>query len=159
MHHHSVFAISADPDDLMGQTASNEDGEFEVQGSETELSDIDPKLNIYHNCEDEQHVRVCGIVGMVSGSGNKQIGEMSLVAIHFAMQCICQPIYVDLFTGMFAQIRDHHPGQFHHQGRQTVRHIRCRNSEFVRTFPGRDQGLSESQINLLCFQLINNNFA
>ena len=41
---------------MLGQTVSDEDGLFEVQGWETEITDIDPKLNIYHNCEDEQHV-------------------------------------------------------------------------------------------------------
>uniref|UniRef100_A0A1I8A688 Transthyretin-like family protein n=1 Tax=Steinernema glaseri TaxID=37863 RepID=A0A1I8A688_9BILA len=42
-----------DLDDLMAQGRSNEDGEFELQGNETEWSTIDPKLNIYHNCNDE----------------------------------------------------------------------------------------------------------
>ena len=51
----NVFNV-ADPDDLMGQSNSDSDGVFEVQGFETEVTDIDPKLNIYHNCEDEQHV-------------------------------------------------------------------------------------------------------
>jgi hypothetical protein len=40
----------------MGETKSDEDGMFEVQGHETEITDIDPKLNIYHNCEDESRV-------------------------------------------------------------------------------------------------------
>ncbi|KAL3089691.1 hypothetical protein niasHT_020470 [Heterodera trifolii] len=42
-----------DPDDLMGETETDEEGKFEVNGSETEVSDIDLRLSIYHNCEDE----------------------------------------------------------------------------------------------------------
>jgi len=39
---------AADPDDLMDQAVTNSEGEFELKGHETEVSTIDPKLNIYH---------------------------------------------------------------------------------------------------------------
>ncbi|KAI3420077.1 hypothetical protein GPALN_003409 [Globodera pallida] len=42
-----------DPDDLMAESETNAEGEFEVNGSETEVSNIDLRLSIYHNCEDE----------------------------------------------------------------------------------------------------------
>ncbi|KAF7626054.1 hypothetical protein Mgra_00009769, partial [Meloidogyne graminicola] len=42
-----------DFDDLMDEGLTNENGYFELSGSETEISDIEPKINIYHNCNDE----------------------------------------------------------------------------------------------------------
>ncbi|KAI1714457.1 transthyretin-like family domain-containing protein [Ditylenchus destructor] len=44
---------TTDPDDLMGETQTDKDGYFVVKGNETEVTTIDPKINIYHNCEDE----------------------------------------------------------------------------------------------------------
>jgi hypothetical protein len=32
---------------------TDEDGKFELQGKETEITQIDPKLNVYHDCNDE----------------------------------------------------------------------------------------------------------
>lgn len=42
----------------MGETKSIEDGTFFVAGNETEVTQIDPKINIYHNCEDEARVNI-----------------------------------------------------------------------------------------------------
>ncbi|CAK5069684.1 unnamed protein product [Meloidogyne enterolobii] len=42
-----------DPDDLMDEGVTDEEGHFELSGSETEVTDIEPKVNIYHNCNDE----------------------------------------------------------------------------------------------------------
>uniref|UniRef100_A0A914HUS2 Uncharacterized protein n=1 Tax=Globodera rostochiensis TaxID=31243 RepID=A0A914HUS2_GLORO len=42
-----------DPDDLMAEGFTDEKGHFLLKGYETEISDIDPKLNIYHDCNDE----------------------------------------------------------------------------------------------------------
>ncbi|GMR38983.1 hypothetical protein PMAYCL1PPCAC_09178, partial [Pristionchus mayeri] len=39
-----------DPDDLMAEDVSKADGSFQLSGSETENTKIDPKLNIYHKC-------------------------------------------------------------------------------------------------------------
>lgn len=39
-------------DDFMGETTSDEKGFFYVSGSNAEISDIDPKFNIYHDCND-----------------------------------------------------------------------------------------------------------
>ncbi|CEF59338.1 Transthyretin-like family-containing protein [Strongyloides ratti] len=42
-----------DLDDLMATGASGHDGLFKLIGNETEITTIDPKLNVYHNCNDE----------------------------------------------------------------------------------------------------------
>ncbi|KAI6184956.1 hypothetical protein M3Y97_00652600 [Aphelenchoides bicaudatus] len=42
-----------DIDDLMDEGYTDEDGHFELSGKETELTSIDPKLNVYHDCNDE----------------------------------------------------------------------------------------------------------
>ncbi|CEF59337.1 Transthyretin-like family-containing protein [Strongyloides ratti] len=42
-----------DLDDLMDEGVTNSDGVFHLSGKETELSTIDPKLNVYHDCNDE----------------------------------------------------------------------------------------------------------
>uniref|UniRef100_A0A914QL34 Uncharacterized protein n=1 Tax=Panagrolaimus davidi TaxID=227884 RepID=A0A914QL34_9BILA len=42
-----------DTDDLMGTTKTDSDGHFEVSGHTSEISTIDPKLNIYTDCNDK----------------------------------------------------------------------------------------------------------
>uniref|UniRef100_A0A0N4Z3X8 Transthyretin-like family protein n=1 Tax=Parastrongyloides trichosuri TaxID=131310 RepID=A0A0N4Z3X8_PARTI len=42
-----------DLDDLMDEGVTNSDGVFHLSGKETELSTIDPKINVYHDCNDE----------------------------------------------------------------------------------------------------------
>uniref|UniRef100_A0A914DCZ9 Transthyretin-like family protein n=1 Tax=Acrobeloides nanus TaxID=290746 RepID=A0A914DCZ9_9BILA len=42
-----------DLDDFMGESKTRGDGTFEVQGSSHEFTSIDPKINIYHDCDDE----------------------------------------------------------------------------------------------------------
>ncbi|CAD6193775.1 unnamed protein product [Caenorhabditis auriculariae] len=41
-----------DADDLMASGKTNANGEFELSGHEDETTPIDPKLNIYHDCND-----------------------------------------------------------------------------------------------------------
>uniref|UniRef100_A0A0N5AY67 Transthyretin-like family protein n=1 Tax=Syphacia muris TaxID=451379 RepID=A0A0N5AY67_9BILA len=41
-----------DFDDLMAEGTTNERGEFSLSGWNQEVSTIDPKLNIYHDCND-----------------------------------------------------------------------------------------------------------
>ncbi|KAI6184962.1 Protein CBR-TTR-6 [Aphelenchoides bicaudatus] len=41
-----------DPDDLLAETQTGEDGSFRLEGWTSEVSTIDPKLNIYHDCND-----------------------------------------------------------------------------------------------------------
>uniref|UniRef100_A0AC34RFQ7 Transthyretin-like family protein n=1 Tax=Panagrolaimus sp. JU765 TaxID=591449 RepID=A0AC34RFQ7_9BILA len=41
-----------DADDLMGSTKSDSQGRFEVSGYTEEFTPIDPKINIYHDCND-----------------------------------------------------------------------------------------------------------
>ncbi|GMT21305.1 hypothetical protein PFISCL1PPCAC_12602, partial [Pristionchus fissidentatus] len=41
-----------DLDDLMDEGESDAEGHFSLSGTETELMTIDPKLNIYHDCDD-----------------------------------------------------------------------------------------------------------
>uniref|UniRef100_A0A915D749 Transthyretin-like protein 5 n=1 Tax=Ditylenchus dipsaci TaxID=166011 RepID=A0A915D749_9BILA len=42
-----------DMDDLMDEGVSDSEGRFELKGHETEFTTIDPKVNIYHDCNDE----------------------------------------------------------------------------------------------------------
>uniref|UniRef100_A0A7E4VAP1 Transthyretin-like family protein n=1 Tax=Panagrellus redivivus TaxID=6233 RepID=A0A7E4VAP1_PANRE len=41
-----------DMDDLMGQTTTDSRGSFRVSGHTDEITTIDPKVNIYHDCND-----------------------------------------------------------------------------------------------------------
>ncbi|PAV63084.1 hypothetical protein WR25_17327 [Diploscapter pachys] len=41
-----------DLDDLLDEGFTNADGTFMLKGSESELTDIDPKFKIYHECND-----------------------------------------------------------------------------------------------------------
>uniref|UniRef100_A0AC34F5T6 Transthyretin-like family protein n=1 Tax=Panagrolaimus sp. ES5 TaxID=591445 RepID=A0AC34F5T6_9BILA len=41
-----------DADDLMGSTRTDSEGRFEISGHADELTPIDPKLNIYTDCND-----------------------------------------------------------------------------------------------------------
>ncbi|VDK48891.1 unnamed protein product [Gongylonema pulchrum] len=49
-----LYDIDVALDDLMAAGSSDENGDFLLFGSETEITRIDPKLNIYHNCNDER---------------------------------------------------------------------------------------------------------
>ncbi|TMS36302.1 hypothetical protein L596_003497 [Steinernema carpocapsae] len=46
-----------DPDDLLDSTYTMTDGTFLLQGSTMELTNIDPEIRIYHDCND--HERPC----------------------------------------------------------------------------------------------------
>ncbi|KAI6192090.1 Transthyretin-like family-containing protein [Aphelenchoides bicaudatus] len=41
-----------DLDDFMQKTHTDQDGYFELYGHSHEFSSIDPKINIYHDCDD-----------------------------------------------------------------------------------------------------------
>jgi len=41
-----------DPDDELDSTLSDAEGKFEVQGSTREMTNINPRLKIYHDCND-----------------------------------------------------------------------------------------------------------
>ncbi|KHN76331.1 Transthyretin-like protein 5 [Toxocara canis] len=41
-----------DADDLMAEGKSDSQGNFELKGHTDEFTTIDPKLNVYHDCED-----------------------------------------------------------------------------------------------------------
>ncbi|VDM92085.1 unnamed protein product [Litomosoides sigmodontis] len=41
-----------DSDDLMAEGKSDSHGHFELKGHTSEITTIDPKLNVYHDCED-----------------------------------------------------------------------------------------------------------
>ncbi|KAK0393441.1 hypothetical protein QR680_000214 [Steinernema hermaphroditum] len=43
-----------DLDDLMDEGLTDNEGRFQLQGHETEITTIDPKLNVYHDCNDEK---------------------------------------------------------------------------------------------------------
>uniref|UniRef100_A0A1I8A7R5 Transthyretin-like family protein n=1 Tax=Steinernema glaseri TaxID=37863 RepID=A0A1I8A7R5_9BILA len=42
-----------DPDDLLDSGTSGADGSFQLSGSETETTNIDPKFKVYHNCNNK----------------------------------------------------------------------------------------------------------
>ncbi|KAI6196176.1 Transthyretin-like family-containing protein [Aphelenchoides besseyi] len=44
---------TTDLDDLMQEGVTDSEGRFELSGKETEITSIDPKLNVYHDCNDE----------------------------------------------------------------------------------------------------------
>ncbi|GMT09103.1 hypothetical protein PFISCL1PPCAC_400, partial [Pristionchus fissidentatus] len=41
-----------DPDDVMDEGYTDHNGVFRLQGSETELTPIDPVFKVYHDCDD-----------------------------------------------------------------------------------------------------------
>ncbi|KAI1730500.1 transthyretin-like family domain-containing protein [Ditylenchus destructor] len=41
-----------DTDDLMAHTETDSEGHFQLKGFTHEITTIDPKINIYHDCED-----------------------------------------------------------------------------------------------------------
>ncbi|EFO14456.2 hypothetical protein LOAG_14063 [Loa loa] len=41
-----------DFDDFMGETITDSQGYFEISGNNAEVTPIDPKINIYHDCND-----------------------------------------------------------------------------------------------------------
>uniref|UniRef100_A0A183C3E4 Transthyretin-like family protein n=1 Tax=Globodera pallida TaxID=36090 RepID=A0A183C3E4_GLOPA len=43
-----------DMDDLMDEGVTDEEGFFHLSGKETEITPIEPKVNIYHNCNDDE---------------------------------------------------------------------------------------------------------
>lgn len=45
------YSDRTDIDDLMDESETDEKGHFELSGKETEVTPIDPKLNVYHDCE------------------------------------------------------------------------------------------------------------
>ncbi|KAH7729405.1 CRE-TTR-6 protein [Aphelenchoides avenae] len=49
----SAAVRALDPDDLLDSGVTDDEGRFELKGHETELTPIDPKLNVYHDCNDE----------------------------------------------------------------------------------------------------------
>uniref|UniRef100_A0A914CGD9 Transthyretin-like protein 5 n=1 Tax=Acrobeloides nanus TaxID=290746 RepID=A0A914CGD9_9BILA len=42
-----------DLDDLMDEGITDAEGHFKLSGKETEFTSIDPKVNVYHDCNDE----------------------------------------------------------------------------------------------------------
>lgn len=53
----SFFFAGIDADDLMASGKTDAQGMFELKGYTDEITTIDPKLNIYHDCEDGMKVR------------------------------------------------------------------------------------------------------
>lgn len=47
-----VLHLGVDADDLMAEGRSDTDGYFYLTGNTQEFTPIDPKFNIYHDCED-----------------------------------------------------------------------------------------------------------
>lgn len=51
------FIVGIDTDDLLDEGKTDQNGHFELKGYTHEITTIDPKLNIYHDCEDG--LKVC----------------------------------------------------------------------------------------------------
>ncbi|EYC45803.1 hypothetical protein Y032_0416g1084 [Ancylostoma ceylanicum] len=49
----SFIVLGPDPDDLLAQGVTDANGNINLQGSETETTNIDPVFNVYHNCDDK----------------------------------------------------------------------------------------------------------
>ncbi|CAI5444168.1 unnamed protein product [Caenorhabditis angaria] len=43
---------TASPDELMDSAETDKDGHFKLEGHADEISSIEPKINIYHDCDD-----------------------------------------------------------------------------------------------------------
>lgn len=48
-----LYEVDPVKDTLMAEGLTDENGEFQLSGNDTEWTRIDPKVNIYHNCHDE----------------------------------------------------------------------------------------------------------
>lgn len=48
----ATYIPGFDLDDLMAEGRSDSNGRFELSGNNAEVTTIDPKLNIYHDCND-----------------------------------------------------------------------------------------------------------
>ena len=48
---HTTF-LGPDPDDVLDEGFTDEQGNFELKGSTRELTSIDPVLKFYHDCDD-----------------------------------------------------------------------------------------------------------
>lgn len=46
------MTLGPDPDDLLDQGYTDQNGEFMLQGNTVELTPIDPILKVYHDCDD-----------------------------------------------------------------------------------------------------------
>ncbi|KHJ88454.1 Transthyretin-like family protein [Oesophagostomum dentatum] len=44
--------LGPDPDDVLDEGYTDANGEFHLQGSERELTNIDPVFKVYHDCDD-----------------------------------------------------------------------------------------------------------
>lgn len=62
----SVF----DPDDLLDCTKTDTRGRFEVQGFEDEVTNIDPRLKIYTDCNDRTLFQLMPMVGFYLKTNN-----------------------------------------------------------------------------------------
>ncbi|GMT21306.1 hypothetical protein PFISCL1PPCAC_12603, partial [Pristionchus fissidentatus] len=47
-----LYDDDSDLDDLMDSGETSSDGHFHLSGSEREVTSIEPKINIYHDCDD-----------------------------------------------------------------------------------------------------------
>lgn len=47
----TISEDTTDLDDLLQEGLTDDEGRFELSGKETEITQIDPKLNVYHDFE------------------------------------------------------------------------------------------------------------
>ncbi|CAD5233439.1 unnamed protein product [Bursaphelenchus xylophilus] len=55
LYDHDTFTL----DDLIGETKTGKDGAFEISGDAHEITNITPKINVYHKCD--KVIPICDI--------------------------------------------------------------------------------------------------
>ncbi|EYC11812.1 hypothetical protein Y032_0049g1787 [Ancylostoma ceylanicum] len=87
----------------MAEGVTNQNGEFMLSGSKTEISTIDPKLNVYHKCN---YNGVC---------------SAALLGRLFALK--------SFISALLPKVRYHYPGQLRQHWQKSSKNIRRRNDQ------------------------------
>uniref|UniRef100_A0A914DVG9 Transthyretin-like family protein n=1 Tax=Acrobeloides nanus TaxID=290746 RepID=A0A914DVG9_9BILA len=80
-----------DPDDLLDSGYTEPDGTFELKGDTTELTNIDPELRIYHDCNNHVLCKREWVIGIpdkyiTSGTVAKKIMDIGTVNLEVELE-------------------------------------------------------------------------